>query len=58
MQAAFDKSMTDADFLEDAAKQNRGVGMAPGAELQASIARAYALPEATLAKARAAVSAN
>ena len=48
----------DADFIEDATKQNRGVGMATGAELQAAIARAYALPAATLDKARAAVAAN
>lgn len=58
LQAAFDRSMADADFLEDAKKQNRGIGMAPGAELQGAIARAYALPTVTLDKARAAVSAN
>mgnify|MGYP003353300224 CR=1 FL=1 len=58
LQAAFDKAMTDADFLEDAAKQNRGIGMATGAEVQAAIARAYALPATTLEKARAAVAAN
>ena len=50
--AAFDASMADEDFIADAKKQNRAVGMATGAELTAAIARAYALPSATIERAR------
>ena len=52
LQAAFEKTLKDEDFLADSAKQGRPEGMATAAELTQAYQRAFVLPASTLDRLR------
>jgi tripartite-type tricarboxylate transporter receptor subunit TctC len=53
LRQAFDATMTDAEFLADAKKQNLDVDPVRGREIEAIIRKTYATPAAVIARARA-----
>jgi tripartite-type tricarboxylate transporter receptor subunit TctC len=58
LRAAFDKTMTDARFLEDTKKSSMPIKPLRGPEIEKLIRETYAIPERTLARLRAAVQPN
>ena len=55
LRAAFDATMTDPEFLADAAKQKMEINPVGGAEINTLLARIYAMPPALIERARSIV---
>ena len=56
LRAAFDATMRDPQFLEDAEKMRIDISPLPGAKVQELVQKLYAAPQDVVARARQAIS--